>query len=204
MSVKEGRNDMPIDRTSHDDEGQTKARQGSEERAQERHARVLRLFRSDDGQGVVEFALALPVILIILLGMVEFGNAYDRVHGLASLSREGANIAARGTALNEVLTTVMADGETLRMSGNGGAIVSRIVVDQGQPTVMARTATDGYDDQSRILNQTTTVDWIADAGFSEGSTHYAVEVFLVYEPVTPIGRLFQAVTPPVLYERAVF
>ncbi len=59
-----------------------------------------RLLRSDSGQGLVEFSLALPIILIILLGMVEFSNAYDRVHGLAGLSREGANIASRGTALS--------------------------------------------------------------------------------------------------------
>jgi hypothetical protein len=31
-----------------------------------------------------------------------------------------------------------------------------------------------------------------------------VEVFLTYEPITPLGRLYQTVAPPVLYERAVF
>lgn len=163
------------------------------------------LLRSDSGQGLVEFSLALPVILIILLGLVEFSNAYDRVHGLAGLSREGANIAARGTALSEVLTTVVADGETLKMSANGGAIVSRLVVQSGQPVIMAQIATDGYDKKTRITDSdTTAASWIATAGFAEGSTHYAVEVFLHYEPVTPLGQMFKAVTPPVLYERAVF
>ena len=163
------------------------------------------LLRSDSGQGLVEFSLALPIILIILLGMVEFSNAYDRVHGLAGLSREGANIAARGTALSEVLTTVVADGETLKMSANGGAIVSRLVVQGGEPVIMAQIATAGYDAQTRIIDaDSTAATWIAAAGFAEGSTHYAVEVFLAYEPVTPLGHLFQAVTPPVLYERAVF
>ena len=163
------------------------------------------LFRSDSGQGLVEFSLALPIILIVLLGMVEFSNAYDRVHGLAGLSREGANIAARGTALSEVLTTVVADGETLKMSANGGAIVSRLVVQGGEPVVMAQVSTDGYDKKTRIIGaDSTAAMWIATAGFAEGSTHYAVEVFLVYDPVTPLGNLFQAVTPPVLYERAVF
>jgi Flp pilus assembly protein TadG len=163
-----------------------------------------RLVRSDSGQGVAEFALVLPMILIILLGMVEFSNAYDRVHGLAGLSREGANIAARGTALDEVLSTVVANGETLRMSGHGGAIVSRLVVQDGQPTVMAQISTEGYDKNTRITDEDKTAEWIATAGFAEGSTHYVVEVFLAYEPVTPLGQLFQSVTPPVLYERAVF
>ncbi|MGB5303759.1 MAG: TadE/TadG family type IV pilus assembly protein [Gemmatimonadota bacterium] len=163
------------------------------------------LLRSDSGQGLVEFSLALPIILIILLGMVEFSNAYDRVHGLAGLSREGANIASRGTALSEVLTTVVADGETLKMSANGGAIVSRLVVQGGEPVIMAQVSTDGYDKKTRIIAaDSTAARWIATAGFAEGSTHYAVEVFLTYDPVTPLGNLLQAVTPPVLYERAVF
>jgi hypothetical protein len=90
------------------------------------------------------------------------------------------------------------------MSGKGGAIVSRLVVKDGQPTVMAVVATTGYDDKTRLAEQDVAARWIADAGFAEGSTHYAVEVFLTYEPITPLGRLYQTVAPPVLYERAVF
>lgn len=166
---------------------------------------LARLLRSDSGQGVAEFALALPVILVILLGMVEFSHAYDRVHGLAGLSREGANIAARGSSLSDVLTTVVANGETLDMAGNGGAIVSRVVVEGGQPVVMAQVASAGYEDYSRLTAaDSTAANWIAMAGFAEGSTHYTVEVFLTYEPVTPLAGLFEAVAPSVLYERAVF
>jgi len=179
--------------------------------SQRRHAEqggltrsLARLVSSDSGQGIAEFALVLPIILMILLGMVEFSNAYDRVHGLAGLSREGANIAARGTALSEVLTTVVANGETLQMSGNGGAIVSRVVVQDGQPVVMSQIASTGYEDESRIMDADSAAVWISMAGFAEGSTHYAVEVFLTYEPITPLGQMFQTVTPPVLYERAIF
>jgi len=165
---------------------------------------LARLSRSDSGQGIVEFALSLPIILMILLGMVEFSNAYDRIHGLAGLSREGANIAARGTALSEVLTTVMANGETLKLPANGGAIVSRLVVQQGQPIVMAQIATDGYEQKSQLADNDVAAEWIAMAGFAEGSTHYSVEVFLTYEPITPLAALYKAVAPSVLYERAVF
>jgi hypothetical protein len=69
---------------------------------------------------------------------------------------------------------------------------------------MAVVATTGYDDKTRLAEQDVAARWIADAGFAEGSTHYAVEVFLTYEPITPLGRLYQTVAPPVLYERAVF
>ena len=165
---------------------------------------LARLSRSDSGQGVIEFALVLPLILIILLGMVEFSNAYDRTHGLAGLSREGANIAARGTGLNEVLATVLADGQTLRLSAEGGVIVSRLVIQDGQPVVMAQITTLGYEASSRLTDVNGSAAWISGAGFAEGSTHYSVEVFLTYSPITPLARLIRVVMPSVLYERAVF
>lgn len=91
------------------------------------------------------------------------------------------------------------------MAGNGGAIVSRVVVESGQPVVMAQVASAGYEDYSRLTAaDSTAANWIAMAGFAEGSTHYTVEVFLTYEPVTPLAGLFEAVAPSVLYERAVF
>ena len=162
-----------------------------------------RLARSDSGQGIAEFALALPVILVILLGMVEFANAYDRVHGLAGLSREGANIAARGTALTEVMNVVMTNGQTLSVDKKGGAIISRIVVRQGVPEVEAQLASSGYEGKSRLKDADEAAKWIADAGLSEGSTHYTVELFLGYEPVTPVAKIL-GVAPSLLYERALF
>lgn len=161
------------------------------------------LARSDSGQGVVEFALALPVILVILLGMVEFANAYDRVHGLASLSREGANIAARGTALSEVMNVVMTNGHALGVDTHGGAVISRIVVRDGVPEVKAQLASEGYETASRLTDADDGALWITEAGLSEGSTHYTVELFLVYQPVTPVAEMF-GVNTSVLYERALF
>ena len=38
--------------------------------------RVRRL-RSDDGQSMVEFALLLPILLVVALGIMQFGIKYD-------------------------------------------------------------------------------------------------------------------------------
>lgn len=165
--------------------------------------RLLGLARSETGQGVAEFAIALPVILVVLLGMVEFAHAYDRVHGLAGLSREGANIAARGTGLTEVMNVVMTNGRTLNVDRSGGAVISRIVVRQGTPVVEAQLASSGYEDSSRLTDADDAARWIADAGLAEGSTHYTVELFLTYEPVTPLTKLI-GIAPSLLYERALF
>ena len=46
------------------------------------------------GQAVVEFALILPVFLLMLFGAIEFGRAYYTVHLLTNAAREGARTGA--------------------------------------------------------------------------------------------------------------
>jgi Flp pilus assembly protein TadG len=51
-------------------------------------------FFNDRGQAVVEFALVLPFLLLLALGVVEFGRAWMTMNILTSAAREGARIAA--------------------------------------------------------------------------------------------------------------
>ena len=166
--------------------------------------RLARWLRCDRGQGLAEFALALPMVLFLIFGTIELANAFDRELGIGSLSREGANIAARGTGLNEVLATVVATGAPLHLEDRGGVIVSRVVVDDSRPVVKAQVASRGFESKSLLVTSDSTAAWIADAGFADGSTHYVVEVYLAYEPVTPVWGMFDRVVPQTLYERAVF
>ena len=46
------------------------------------------------GQGLVEFALALPILLLLLLGLLEFGIAFDHHLTLQYATREGARTGA--------------------------------------------------------------------------------------------------------------
>ena len=43
---------------------------------------------------MVEFALILPVFILILMGMLEFGSAYDHKTAMAYAVREGARVGA--------------------------------------------------------------------------------------------------------------
>lgn len=53
-----------------------------------------RNWRSADGNAVVEFALVLPLLLLVLFGITEFGRAIATVEILNAAAREGARIAA--------------------------------------------------------------------------------------------------------------
>jgi Flp pilus assembly protein TadG len=57
--------------------------------------------RSGDGQGLVEFAVVLPVILLLFLGIFDLGRAVFAVNTIANAAREGARVAA----VDQVLTS---------------------------------------------------------------------------------------------------
>ena len=49
---------------------------------------VTRWVREDDGQAVVEFALVAPVLLLMILGLVEFSRAWNTQQVLTDTARE--------------------------------------------------------------------------------------------------------------------
>ena len=55
---------------------------------------ILRDLRSERGAAAVEFALVLPVLLLLVLGGVEFSRAYQTQATLVAAAREGVRILA--------------------------------------------------------------------------------------------------------------
>jgi uncharacterized protein (UPF0333 family) len=53
------------------------------------------------GQALVEFALVLPLMLVIVLGIVEVGYALLDQHVVTKLTREGSNLISRDTTLQD-------------------------------------------------------------------------------------------------------
>jgi Flp pilus assembly protein TadG len=49
--------------------------------------------RGERGQGLVEFALVLPVLLLIMLGLFDFGRAIYAFNTVSNAAREGARVA---------------------------------------------------------------------------------------------------------------
>jgi hypothetical protein len=82
-------------------------------------------WRSSKGQTLVEFALISPIIILLLVGIIDFGMAMDRRIVLQHAAREGARMAA--------------------VTDDTDAICNRIV-DQGQGTVERSDITFEYDD----------------------------------------------------------
>lgn len=161
-------------------------------------------FQKREGQAMVEAALVIPILLVLLLGLIESGNGLAIKHKLAVLSREGANIAARGTTLEETLNVVMTGGDEIQLSEHGGAIVSRIVVADGDPVIDAQATISGFEGESRLGSTDETVLPLNGVALVEGQVFHAVEIIYDYEPMTPLGRLLPSALTDKVYERAFF
>ncbi len=57
-----------------------------------------RIKRNEEGQSLVELALVLPILLLILLGIIQFGFVLSGQIAVSSAAREGARLAAIGAA----------------------------------------------------------------------------------------------------------
>jgi Flp pilus assembly protein TadG len=53
--------------------------------------------RSDRGTTLAEFALVLPLLLVILFAIVEFGIAFNRAQAVEAAAREGGRLASLGS-----------------------------------------------------------------------------------------------------------
>jgi len=62
--------------------------------------------RLDDGSAIVEFALLLPVLIMLIFGIVEFGRAYNTNITLTHATREGVReLAISGDQVAAVTVT---------------------------------------------------------------------------------------------------
>ncbi len=135
---------------------------------------------------------------------IEFGNAYSIVHTMASLSREGANIAARGTSLDTTLSVVTNNGGDISLASFGGTVVTRVQVQGGTAMVVNQVASPGYIGTSRIGTVGNPAQGVSAWGLSNGQDVYEVEIFYRYTELTPLGNLIGPALPDTLYERTVF
>ena len=93
---------------------------------------MIRRKRSDQqGQGMIEFAMIVPVFLLILLGLLEFGFIFDQQMTLAYGTREGAR---SGAAFGHGNTTTMPCGD---VDKNIIAAVQRVLKGPGSRLTLA-------------------------------------------------------------------
>lgn len=77
---------------------------------------LLKKMNNEKGQAIVELAILLPVLLLILLGIFEFGRVFSSFMIINHASREAARLGAVGGTNTEVNTSVSNNTPTLDQS----------------------------------------------------------------------------------------
>jgi len=85
--------------------------------------RKLRLLKNEKGQSLVEFALVLPVLMMILLGIIEFGWLFNAQITLTSAAREGARVYAIEGKVDPSLITTAVKNSTSNLTTVGDIVV---------------------------------------------------------------------------------
>ncbi len=63
-------------------------------------------FRSDRGTSMIEFAIVMPVICVLALGVAEMGWSLLDAHVVTRLAREGSNLISRDTTLADAVAAM--------------------------------------------------------------------------------------------------
>ncbi len=87
---------------------------------------------SERGQGLVEFAIIVPVFMLLLLGMLEFGFIFDQTMQISYATREGAR---SGSAFASGNSTTMICNTTVDVDKNIIAAVQRVLKAPGSRVV---------------------------------------------------------------------
>jgi Flp pilus assembly protein TadG len=68
---------------------------------------LFQLKKNQRGQSIVEFALIMPLIILILFGIFEFGRIFYSYIVITNSAREGARIGATGKPDNEIIARIL-------------------------------------------------------------------------------------------------
>lgn len=157
------------------------------------------------GSALIELALILPFLVLLVMATVDFGRLIQARLIISNVSREGGSIAARQTAVDTSLTTVLKEsGKPLDLVGADGRIVITRVkagLSEGapNPTITTQCSRGRLGANSTIgrvgadpalpANLRRHLVFHAANAASDISEVTVVEIFYKYRPVTPFPKL---------------
>lgn len=94
------------------------------------------------GQSLIEFAITLPLLIVLVLGVIEVGYALLDQHVLTKLAREGSNLISRDTSIEDAVTAMRTMSSAPVDFDNGSKIIF---------SVIKRGATTGTPNYDRLI-----------------------------------------------------
>ena len=194
--------------------------------------RTQALWKDSSGQSMIEFAIVMPLVIILVLGVVEVGYALLDQQVVTKLTREGSNLISRDSSLQDA-TTALATMATRPVNfANGSRMVfsvlkkgatpntpnyrqiilyQRHAYGSGSGTSRLNTRGSGsfrgapdYEANNSDADTRLQVTNVANNLIAvEGGLMYVTEIFTQHALITPFDR-FGARLPQTLYSIAYF
>jgi Flp pilus assembly protein TadG len=187
------------------------------------------LHRSERGQSIVEFAICLPLLVVMTLGVVETSNALMSQHMITKIAREGSNMISREvklvdaasalqnmssnpssfTSTTKVVFSVLMRSES---GSNNGSLVLYQRYSFGNTSLPGsklngsgtfNAATDYTASNPNNDSALRVTNAPADIAGVPGSMIYVTEVYTTYNVMTPVRNLGIPI-PTTLYSIAYF
>ncbi len=172
--------------------------------------------REQSGQALIEFMFVGFILLFMLFGMIDFCRAISTRQVLINLSRESANLAARGTGdtpdavISNAITAVIAGAAPLNITTSGRVIITAVFNSNGIYKVTNQISEGGLQGgASRVASAGvgSTVTNMSNNAVQipqSNQTLFVSEVYYTNSPATPIGRLLNLNMTKPLYDAAYF
>jgi hypothetical protein len=160
---------------------------------------------------LVEFALVLPLLLILVLVTIDFGHLVQTRLIVTNVSREGGSIGSRQDPIDADLPAmVLASGRPLDLAGPEGKVfITRIdagrSADEPEPTVTTQIERGGLAVGSGVGRGRTGLGltrslyerlvFKPDNGTADIAEVTVVEVFYRYRPITPLANFVPGLLP---------
>ena len=189
--------------------------------------------RSSRGQGLIEFALLMPLILGVALGVIEVGYALLDQHVVTKLTREGSNLISRDVTIDDAATaltkmssrpvnfsssarlifSVLRKGATSSTTNYNQIILYQRYETGGLSGVSSRLTTRGtgafhgapnYDAYNSDTDANLQISPLpANIQMPIGGLLYVTEIYSSHPLITPLDR-FGVTVPSTLYSIALF
>lgn len=166
----------------------------------------LRRLENRSGQALVEFTFIALLLIVLFFGLIDYSRAILVRQVLVNISREGANLASRGTPLLDALNGVAGSAHPLDIDQDGYIILTEVFRDDnGELRILSQVPRGGKVQPSMVgqTNQASQVNM--PTGIPPlGHSVVVAEAFYSFSAVTPIGKLLSGAAPTVIYEAAYF
>ena len=83
--------------------------------------------KNDSGQSVIEAGIVLPLVLLVVLGTVEVGDALLDAHSVTRLSREGSNLISRAITLQDAALAIQTMSSAPVDFSNGSKLIVSVI-----------------------------------------------------------------------------